>query len=157
MRTASFFYVRNELPVSPWVLLYIHFKQDLRQLRNWCWEAPGPGDTKDRLRFNWCTLLCQSHGRDNFLYSGLSIWARGGQLQRGLHYRWQVPMHQMPVSEVLILLPLSNTYTLRCCSKCASTCFQCPLKLKLGADQVVARGGRISRWSPPVTGVGHWT
>ena len=64
MRTASFFYVRNELPVSPWVLLYIHFKQDLRQLRNWCWEAPGPGDTKDRLwflhlgkYFNWTSYL----------------------------------------------------------------------------------------------------
>ena len=66
MRTASFFYVRNELPVSTWVLLYIHFKQDLRQLRNWCWEALGPGDTKDRLwflhlekYFNWTSYLFQ--------------------------------------------------------------------------------------------------
>ena len=30
MRTASFFYVRNELPVSTWVLLYINFKQSLK-------------------------------------------------------------------------------------------------------------------------------
>ena len=68
----------------------------------------------------------------------IEVSSAGLACQRGLHYCWQVSLHQMPVSEVLLLLPLTNTYTLRCCSKCASTCLQCPLKLKLGADQVVA-------------------
>ena len=47
-------------------------------------------------------------------------------------------MHQVPVSEVLILLPFSDTNTLRCCEDCASTCLKCPVKSQLGADQVVA-------------------
>ena len=36
-RTASFFYVHNELPVSTYI--HVHFKQGLRQLRNWSWEG----------------------------------------------------------------------------------------------------------------------
>ena len=68
----------------------------------------------------------------------IEVSSAGLACQRDLHLCWQVSLHQMPVSEVLLLLPLSNTYTLRCCSKCASTCLQCPQKLKLGADQVVA-------------------
>ena len=38
----------------------------------------------------------------------IEVSSAGLACQRGLHYCWQVSLHQMPVSEVLLLLPLSK-------------------------------------------------